>query len=38
MEFGIGHHGEPGIEVTELKSADEIAEMMVDTVVPDLPL
>ena len=37
MEFGIGHHGEPGIEVTELKSADEIAEMMVDTVVPDLP-
>lgn len=37
MEVGIGHHGEPGIKVTELKSADEMAEMMVDVVVPDLP-
>lgn len=37
MEFGIGHHGEPGVEVCELKSADEMAKMMVDIVVPDLP-
>lgn len=37
MEVGIGHHGEPGIKVIELKSADEMAEMMVDIVVPDLP-
>lgn len=37
MEVGIGHHGEPGVEVTELKTADEIAEIMVDIVVPDLP-
>lgn len=37
MEVGIGHHGEPGIKVMELKSADEMAEMMVDIVVPDLP-
>ncbi|MBK8022608.1 MAG: dihydroxyacetone kinase subunit DhaK [Chloroflexi bacterium] len=37
MEFGIGHHGEPGIEVTDLKSADEVARMMVDIVLPDLP-
>ncbi|MBE0690348.1 MAG: dihydroxyacetone kinase subunit DhaK, partial [Anaerolineae bacterium] len=37
MEVGIGHHGEPGIEVTDLKSADEIAQMMVDIVLPDLP-
>jgi dihydroxyacetone kinase-like protein len=37
MEVGIGHHGEPGIEVTDLKTADEMAEMMVDVVLPDLP-
>jgi dihydroxyacetone kinase-like protein len=37
MEFGIGHHGEHGILVTDLKKAAEIAEMMVDIVVPDLP-
>ena len=37
MELGIGHHGEPGIQVTDLKTADEMAQMMVDTVLPDLP-
>jgi len=37
MEVGIGHHGEPGIRVSELQSADEIAQLMVDAVVPDLP-
>lgn len=37
MEVGIGHHGEPGIEVTDLKTADEVAEIMVDAVLPDLP-
>ncbi len=37
MELGIGHHGEPGIKVTDLKSADETAAMMVDVVMPDLP-
>ncbi len=37
MEVGIGHHGEPGIEVTDIKPADEVARMMVDAVVPDLP-
>jgi dihydroxyacetone kinase-like protein len=37
MEVGIGHHGEPGIEVTDLKPADEIARLMVDIVLPDLP-
>ncbi|MDR0362215.1 MAG: dihydroxyacetone kinase subunit DhaK [Planctomycetota bacterium] len=37
MELGIGHHGEPGIKVTDLKSADEVAKMMVDVVLPDLP-
>jgi dihydroxyacetone kinase-like protein len=38
MEVGIGHHGEPGTRVSELKTADEIARLMVDAVVPDLPL
>lgn len=37
MELGIGHHGEPGIKVTDLKPADEVAKMMVDVVLPDLP-
>ena len=37
MELGIGHHGEPGIQVTDLKTADEMAQMMVDTVLPDKP-
>lgn len=37
MELGIGHHGEPGIAVIDLKSADEVAGMMVESVLPDLP-
>lgn len=37
MEVGIGHHGEPGIRVDDLMSADAIAEQMVDIVLPDLP-
>jgi dihydroxyacetone kinase-like protein len=37
MELGIGHHGEPGIKVTNLKTADEMAEIMLDIILPDLP-
>ncbi len=37
MEVGIGHHGEPGIEISELKSADEMAKICTDIVLPDLP-
>lgn len=37
MEVGIGHHGEPGIEVTDLKTADEMAGMMLDVILPDYP-
>ncbi len=37
MEVGIGHHGEPGIQVCELKTADEMAEMMLGVILPDLP-
>src|SRR6266404_5431375 len=36
MEVGIGHHGEPGVEVTDLKSADEIAKLSLDLILPDL--
>lgn len=38
MEFGIGHHGEPGMNVQELKSADEIADQMTEAVCEDLEL
>ena len=37
MEVGIGHHGEPGIEVCELKTADKMAARMTDIVLPDYP-
>ncbi|WP_300163994.1 dihydroxyacetone kinase subunit DhaK, partial [Solidesulfovibrio sp.] len=37
MEVGIGHHGEPGINVSAIVPADQMARIMVDTVVPDLP-
>ncbi|TDW16196.1 dihydroxyacetone kinase DhaK subunit [Breznakia blatticola] len=36
MEFGIGHHGEPGMHVEDLKSAKDIAKDMVKAVVDDL--
>ena len=37
MEIGIGHHGEPGIEVAPLESAEQIARRMCDVILPDLP-
>ncbi len=37
MEVGIGHHGEPGIEVCPLETAAGMAKRMVDVVVPDYP-
>ena len=37
MEVGIGHHGEPGTNVTDIVPADAMAKIMVDTVRPDLP-
>ena len=37
MEIGIGHHGEPGIEVAPLESAEQIARRMCDVISPDLP-
>ena len=37
MEVGIGHHGEPGTRVAELTPADEMADLSLDIVLPDLP-
>ncbi len=37
MEVGIGHHGEPGIEVCKLETAQQMAKRTVDVVLPDYP-
>ncbi|WP_343248608.1 dihydroxyacetone kinase subunit DhaK [Diplocloster hominis] len=37
MEVGIGHHGEPGIEVCPLEDAAGMAKRMVSAVLPDEP-
>lgn len=36
MEFGIGHHGEPGINVQKLEPAKDIARKMAKTVIDDM--
>jgi dihydroxyacetone kinase-like protein len=37
MEVGIGHHGEPGIEVCPLETAAQMAKRMTGAVLSDLP-
>ena len=37
MEVGIGHHGEPGLEVVPLETAAQMAKRMTDIILPDLP-
>jgi dihydroxyacetone kinase-like protein len=37
MEVGIGHHGEPGIEIADLETAGNVARRMCEVVLPDLP-
>ena len=37
MEVGIGHHGEPGTHVLPTEPAEQMAETMLNTVLPDLP-
>lgn len=37
MELGIGHHGEPGMKVVPLQTADGMAQTMLEVVLPDLP-
>ncbi|MBU7584982.1 MAG: dihydroxyacetone kinase subunit DhaK [Nostoc sp. TH1S01] len=36
MEIGIGIHGEPGRKRIDLKSADEIAEILTQTIIDDV--
>lgn len=36
MEFGVGIHGEPGIQREKIASADELAQRMVDAILADL--
>ena len=37
IEFGVGIHGEPGIERQKVASADDLAKQMVDRILVDLP-
>ena len=37
MEVGIGHHGEPGIAVLPTARAADMAKLMVERIVADLP-
>lgn len=37
MELGIGHHGEPGIEVRAAVGAAEMAELLLAALLPELP-
>jgi dihydroxyacetone kinase-like protein len=37
FEFGVGIHGEPGRTRMEMKSADEITEMLMEPIIKDLP-
>jgi dihydroxyacetone kinase-like protein len=38
MEIGMGIHGEPGIQRTNIKTADEIAMVMTEKIIQDLAL
>ena len=37
MEIGMGIHGEPGVSRTKIKSANEIAEILTERIINDLP-
>lgn len=38
MEIGMGIHGEKGIEISKIKTADEIVEIILDKLLKDMPL
>jgi dihydroxyacetone kinase-like protein len=38
IEYGMGLHGEPGIERTTMKPADELVDIMYQNLVRDMPL
>ncbi len=37
MELGMGIHGEPGVERTKIKTADEVATIVTEKIISDLP-
>ncbi len=37
MEYGVGHHGEAGVEKTKLLSVDATVKRMTDEILADLP-
>ncbi len=37
MEYGVGHHGEAGIEKTRILPVDEVVQRMTDEIIADLP-
>ena len=37
MELGLGIHGEPGVEVGDLRPAHEIADLMLERILADTP-
>lgn len=38
IEIGMGIHGEPGVEVHKMLTADEVAEILVKNIFADMPL
>jgi len=38
IEIGMGIHGEPGIEVRKMLTADEVAEVVLERILADMPL
>lgn len=38
MEIGIGHHGEPGVEVSPIMPAMDMADTMLNYVLGDMPI
>ncbi len=38
IEVGMGIHGEPGIEIRDMMTADEIAETLLSKIIEDMPL
>lgn len=38
MELGMGIHGEPGIEISKVLTADEVAQVILNKILADMPL
>lgn len=38
IEIGMGIHGEPGIEVRAMMTADEVADLIMDKILKDMPV